>query len=84
MAFECVNEWPSAVLVQGGHMNGSAVPPMTYLTRSLAERWGRLREGGRARVVSARMGVNRLPQERIDNFLARFDILRDSAQQASQ
>ena len=39
-AREYVDEWPPAVLIQGGLINGNPVPPMTFLTRSLAERRG--------------------------------------------
>eukprot|EP00959_Pyramimonas_sp_CCMP1952_P217556 4550008-Pyramimonas_sp.AAC.1 len=37
MARGCVDEWPSAVLTQGGHFNGNPAPPMTFPTQSQAE-----------------------------------------------
>eukprot|EP00959_Pyramimonas_sp_CCMP1952_P234527 4900227-Pyramimonas_sp.AAC.1 len=52
--------------------------------RSLAERRGQLAGEGHASSVSAQINFNRLPQEHIDNFLARLDILRNSAKLADQ
>eukprot|EP00959_Pyramimonas_sp_CCMP1952_P171023 3573672-Pyramimonas_sp.AAC.1 len=70
MARECVGEWPPAVLIQGGLINGDPVPPMTFLARILAERRGQLGDGGRASAVLALMNFDRLPRGRIGDFLA--------------
>eukprot|EP00959_Pyramimonas_sp_CCMP1952_P102781 2149423-Pyramimonas_sp.AAC.1 len=49
MARKYAGERPPAILIQGGHINGNPEPPVTFLMRSLAERWGWLGVEERAR-----------------------------------
>eukprot|EP00959_Pyramimonas_sp_CCMP1952_P072452 1513365-Pyramimonas_sp.AAC.1 len=66
---EYVGEWPSAVLIQGGHVNGNPAPPMTCLAHSSAERRGQLGEEERTQATSALMNFNRPLQESMENPL---------------
>ena len=83
-AREYVDEWPPQILIQGGIINGNPVPPMTYLMHSLAERWGQLGEEERTQAVQQLLNFNRRQNERIDDLLTRFDIVRHRAQQTGQ
>ena len=67
-----------------GLVNGNPATPMTFLMHSLAERWGQLGEEERTSAVMELMNFSRRGNERIDDLLTRFDILRNRAQQAGQ
>ena len=80
-AYEYVRTLPPMVLIQGGQINGHAVDPLTFLMHSLAERFGSLGEEMRLTSITDLFHFKRnaAANERIDEVITRFDMLRQRA-----
>ena len=80
-AYEYVRTLPPMVLIQGGQINGHAVDPLTFLMHSLAERFGTLGEEMRLTSITDLFHFKRnvAANERIDEVITRFDMLRQRA-----
>ena len=83
-ALMLIRALPPQTLLHGGLVNGVQVEPMTYIMHSLAERYGQLGEEVRLSAIAELFTFSAQNNERIDDLLTRFDILRERAQAEGQ
>ena len=72
-------EIPLDIIVHGGVLNNQQAAPTTYILNILAERYAQLGEESRLKAMTDIMTFNRRGNERIDDLLTRFDIIRQRA-----
>ena len=80
-AQELARSYPPQVLIHGGNINGQPVDPLTFVIHGLSERFAALGEELRLGSITELLSFARLPhkQERIDEILVRFDVVRQPA-----
>ena len=67
--------------MNGGQANGVAVDALTFLVRTLAERYAPLGEETRLRAMTDLFNFDRRHGESVDDLLTRFDVTRKFATQ---
>ncbi len=72
---------PPQILLNGGNLNGVHADPVTYVITGLAERFGVLGEEARIGAMADLFGFQRGPNERIDEIMTRFDVIRLRSQE---
>ena len=78
-ARELTREIPPNIVVNGGNVNGRHVDGTTYIMHILAERYGQLGEEARLSSITDLMNFNRVGNERVDDLITRFEIIRQRA-----
>jgi len=69
-------QFPPMALVHGGAINGRQVDPLTYIMHALAERFADLGEELRLTSITDLFNFARPGNERIDELITRFDLIR--------
>jgi len=80
-AQELTQDMPLEAIQQGGVINGRQVDPVTYLMHLLAERYSQLGEESRLSAMTELMNFHRRGNEKIDDLLIRFDVIRQRARE---
>ena len=75
-AASLTREIPINVIMNGGIINGQPADPTTYILHVLGERYAQLGEETRLRVMTDLMMFEKRRNERIDDLLTRFDVIR--------
>ena len=78
-AKDLTREIPVDIIMDGGMINGRLVEPPTYILNLLAERYSQLGEESRLTAMTEIMQFNRRGNERVDDLLTRFDVVRQRA-----
>jgi hypothetical protein len=73
-------EIPINIIMNGGVLNGNHVDGPTYILNLLSERYAQLGEESRLRTTTNLMQFRKRHNERIDDLLTRFDVLRQRAE----
>ena len=83
-AQELVRSLPPMTIINGGMINGNPTDPMTFVMHALSERYARLGEETRLAALTELMQFTRRGREGIDALIARFDIVRQRANDEGQ
>ena len=75
-AYEFCRTIPPMTLIHGGAINGHHVDPLTYIMHALAERFADLGEELRLTSITDLFNFSRQGNERIDELITRFDLIR--------
>ena len=78
-AAEFAQQLPADRVIGGGMINGQRADPMTWLMHQLYEHYGQLGEEVQLAAMRDLMEFGRRPNERVDELLARFDTVRNRA-----
>ena len=83
-AYEFCRTIPPMTLVHGGAINGHHVDPLTYIMHALAERFADLGEELRLTSITDLFNFGRQGNERIDELITRFDLIRQRSYDLGQ